>query len=144
MFRNHWSNVVKNMYDNSYYHLTHNQLRRFENVCFLAMPFYILDISSLLEILVFNFIFRSGDRLKYFVEVFCFSFMYVSTVFLLSREVYFNSSFFLSIAQDIQNMSLNEMRRRSYTLKIASQITENSVFLKPVLQNAQQIRKKIL
>ena len=142
MFRNHWSMVVNNMYDKSYYHLTHNQLRRFENVCFLAMPFYKLDISSLLEILVFNFIFRSGDRLKYFVEVFCFSFMYVSAVLFLGTEVYLNRSFSLSIAQDIQNMSLNEMRRRSYTLKIASQIKENSVFLKPVLQNAQQIRKK--
>ena len=65
------------------------------------MPFYKLDISSLLEILVFNSIFRSGDRLKYFVEVFCFSFMYVSAVFLLGTEVYFNSfRFFLSIAQD--------------------------------------------
>ena len=32
------------------------------------------DISSLLEIFIFNLNFRSGDRLKYFVEVFCFSF----------------------------------------------------------------------
>ena len=35
----------------------------------------------------------SGDRLKYFVEVFCFSFMYVSTIFLLGTEVYLNSFF---------------------------------------------------
>ena len=69
MFRNHCSNVIKNMYDNSYYHLTHNQLRRFENVCFLAMPFYKLDISSLLEILVFNFIFRSLQ--KFLASVLC-------------------------------------------------------------------------
>ena len=58
------------------------------------MPFYIVDTSSLLEILIFNFNFRPGDRLKYFVEVFCFSFMYVSTVFLLGTEVYFRSIFF--------------------------------------------------
>ena len=54
MFRNHWSNVIKTMYDNSYYHLTHNQLRRFENVCFLARPFYNLDISCLLESISFQ------------------------------------------------------------------------------------------
>ena len=144
MFRNHWSNVVKNMYDKSYYHLTHNQLRRFENVCFLARPFYKLDISSLLEIFIFNFNFRSGHRLKYFVVVFCFSFMYVSTVLFLGTEVYLNRSFSLSIAQDIQNMSLNEMRRRSYKLKMAHKIKANLAFLKPVLQNAQQISKKKL
>ena len=63
-------------------------------MCFLARQFYELDIRSLLEILIFNFNFRSGDRLKYCVEVFCFSFMYVSTVFLLGTEVYFNSIFF--------------------------------------------------
>ena len=39
-------------------------------VCFLSRSFYKVDISSLLEILIFNFNFRSGDRLKYFVEVF--------------------------------------------------------------------------
>ena len=132
MFRNHCSNVVKNKYDNSYYHLTHNQLRRFENVCFFAMPFYKLDISSLLEILAFNFISRSGDRLKLFVEVFCFSFLYVSAVFLLGTEVYFNSSvFFLSIAQDIQNMSLNKMRRRSYIEDRSINMLEIILFFSP-------------
>ena len=32
-------------------------------------------------------------------------------------------------------LSINAMRRSSYTLKIASKIKENLVFLKPVLQN---------
>ena len=138
MFRNHCSNVIKNMYDSSYYHLTHNQLRRFENVCFLAIPFYKLDINSLLEILVFNFIFRSFQ--KFLASVLC---MFQLCFFQVQMSI-LTVVFFVSIALEIQNMSLNEMRRRSYTLKIASQIKENLVFLKPVLQNAQQISKKTL
>ena len=66
-------------------------------------------------------IFRLGVQKRFLKSFFNFFFMYLSNVFLLCTEVYFNSfSFFLSIARDNLNMSLNEMRRRAYTLKIAS------------------------
>ena len=90
------------------------------------MPFYKLDISSLLEILVFNFIFRSGDRLKYFVEVFCFSFMYVSAVFLLGTEVYFNSSgFFINCSRYLE---YEFKRNEKEVLYIEDSILDNRKF----------------
>ena len=64
-------------------------------------------------------------------EVLCrsfyFSFIYVSTVFLLGTDVYFNRVFFINYSRYLKY----ELNRN-----------EKDVDLKPVLQNAHQIRGK--
>ena len=88
-------------------------------------------------------VFLLGTEVLFISFYFCF--MYVLNVFILGTKAVFVSFYeqksiltvvFLIKYTRYIEYELKRMRRMSYTLTIASKIKANSVFLKPVLQNA--------
>ena len=87
------------------------------------------------------------SKLRQLIQLSCFekcTEVFITSVFCMFQTFFLQVQkqflFFYPIPQDIQKRK--EKRIRSYTLKIASKIKANSVFLKPVLQNAQHIRRR--